>query len=166
MEHGHNSGLSKQITLIMACDGNFNIGKDGTMLFHIPKDLARYKKITMGKNLYCGRKTFDDMGPLKGRRIIVLSRGEVPKADKVIHDFDEFKKELMNDPDGYFVGGASLTKKLYPDITKILMTRVFETFDADTGIGDPEDHGFVIAEESEIMEDIGLHFKYVTYVRK
>ncbi len=80
MEHGHNSGLSKQITLIIACDGNFNIGKDGTMLFHIPKDLARYKKITMGKNLYCGRKTFDDMGPLKGRRIIVLSRGEVPKA--------------------------------------------------------------------------------------
>lgn len=171
MEHRHHSFFQEQktdgITLIIACDGNFNIGLNGTMLFRIPGDLNNYKNITMGKNLYCGRKTFDDMGPLKGRHITVLtSRDDVKGADRIVNTFEDFKGLLLNDDNGYLVGGASLVKKLYDNIDRILMTKVKETFVADTGIGNPEDHGFEIKSMSEEYIEVGLHYKYIEYVRK
>lgn len=171
MEHRQHSFFQQKdtegITLIMATDANYNIGLNGKMLFHIPGDLANYKSITMGKNLYCGRKTFDDMGPLKGRHITVLTRkSEVPGADRVINSLDEFRETLLNDPSGYLVGGANLVKKLMPYITRILLTRTTETFEADAGIGNPEDHGFKIVAESEEHFEIGIHYKYIEYRRE
>lgn len=171
MEHRHHSffqnKITEGITLIIACDGNFNIGINGTMLFRIPGDLKNYKNLTMGKNLYCGRKTFGDMGALPGRHITVLtSRTELEGADRIINDFEEFKRELMNDKNGYLVGGASLVKKLYPEIDRILMTKVQETFEADTGIGDPEEHGFMLKAQSETYYEVGLHYQYIEYARE
>lgn len=165
MDCRHNCVLQLKTTLIMACDYDFGIGNNGTMLFHIPTDLANYKRITMGKNLYCGRHTFEDMGPLEGRHIIVLSRGEVPGADEVMHDFDEFRERLINDENGFLVGGASLVQKLYKDIGTIFMTRVKQVFEADTRIDDPLKHGFYISKESPWFREVGLDFKFVEYRR-
>ncbi len=60
---------------IVAIAKNNVIGKDNTLIWHIPKDLKHFKNTTMGKPILMGRKSYDSLGrPLPGRPNIVISR--------------------------------------------------------------------------------------------
>ena len=66
-----------QFTLVYARAANGAIGKNGTLPWHLPADLKRFKALTMGKPMVMGRKTFESLpGLLPGRRHIVLTRRE------------------------------------------------------------------------------------------
>ncbi len=69
-----------KISLIAAMDRNFAIGKDGTLPWHLPDDLKRFKALTVGKPILMGRKTAQSLGrALPGRLNLVLTRsGQVP----------------------------------------------------------------------------------------
>ena len=69
-----------KISLIAAMDRNFAIGKDGTLPWHLPDDLKRFKALTLGKPILMGRKTAQSLGrALPGRLNLVLTRsGQVP----------------------------------------------------------------------------------------
>ena len=82
------------IIAIVAMTKNFIIGDGFKMLWHLPEDLKRLKKITMGNPLIMGRKTYESIGkPLPGRANIILSRNLA--ADKssglkfVVNDFTQ-----------------------------------------------------------------------------
>jgi len=63
------------ITLVFAAAQNGVIGRDGTLPWHLPADLKRFKALTLGKPMVMGRKTFESFpAPLPGRRHIVLTR--------------------------------------------------------------------------------------------
>jgi len=63
------------ITIIIARAQNGVIGRGGTLPWHIPADLKRFKALTMGSVMVMGRKTFDSLpGILPGRRHIVVTR--------------------------------------------------------------------------------------------
>jgi len=68
--------------LVCALDRNYAIGRDGALPWHLPDDLRRFKKLTLGHPLLMGRKTAETLGrALPGRRNMVLTRsGEVPFA--------------------------------------------------------------------------------------
>lgn len=72
------------ISLIAALDRNRAIGRDGSMPWHLPDDLKRFKTLTLGKPVLMGRKTALAIGrPLPGRRNLVLTRGSTaPFADQ------------------------------------------------------------------------------------
>lgn len=156
------------VSVILAVDKNFGIGKDGDMLFRIDRDLKRFKRLTMGKNLYMGSSTFRSTGPLPGRKMIVLSRGEVEGADEVIHDVDEFRERLKNDKSAFLIGGAKTVNSFLDDIKYFYLTMVDEKFEADATIKDPEKHGFILDKESEKQfdEESGLKYKFLEYVFK
>ena len=60
---------------VVAMDPNRLIGRDGTLPWHLPEDLAFFKKTTLGHPVLMGRKTFESIGrPLPKRRNIVLTR--------------------------------------------------------------------------------------------
>ena len=64
-----------KIILLAAIARNGVIGKDGHLPWHLPPDMARFRRLTMGHPLIMGRKTWDSIGgPLDGRLNIVLSR--------------------------------------------------------------------------------------------
>src|SRR3712207_9573257 len=64
-----------KITLVVARPQNGVIGRDGTLPWHIPADLKRFKALTMGSVMVMGRRTFESLpGLLPGRRHIVLTR--------------------------------------------------------------------------------------------
>ena len=70
--------------MIVACDRNGAIGKDGDLPWRQSTDLQHFKKITMGSNLIMGRKTWDSLpGMLPGREHFVLSRGEVEGVEVI-----------------------------------------------------------------------------------
>lgn len=71
--------------MIMAMDANKLIGKAGGLPWYIPGELAYFKKVTMGKPVVMGRKTFDSIGkPLPGRTNIVVTRNANWSAEGVI----------------------------------------------------------------------------------
>ena len=66
-----------QISLIAALDRNYAIGRDGTMPWHLPDDLKRFKALTLGKPVLMGRKTALAIGrALPGRMNLVLTRSD------------------------------------------------------------------------------------------
>ncbi|WP_241006322.1 dihydrofolate reductase, partial [Aeromonas media] len=64
-----------KISMIVAMAQDRVIGKDNQMPWHLPADLAHFKRVTLGKPVLMGRKTFESIGrPLPGRRNLVISR--------------------------------------------------------------------------------------------
>ena len=79
------------VTLIVAVADTGVIGRDNTLPWHLPEDLKRFKRLTMGKPIVMGRKTYESIGkPLPGRQNIVLTRGANYRRDgvTVVHDID------------------------------------------------------------------------------
>jgi len=69
------SHMTAQLTLVVALDRDNGIGIDNRMPWHLPHDLAHFKRVTLGKPVIMGRKTFDSIGrALPGRRNIVITR--------------------------------------------------------------------------------------------
>ena len=70
------------ISLIAAVARNGTIGRGGRMPWHLPADLARFKRLTLGHTVLMGRRTWESLGrPLPGRRNVVLTHDRVvPRA--------------------------------------------------------------------------------------
>ena len=103
------------ISLIVACDAEYGIGKGGTMPWHFPADFAYFKEKTQGHVLIAGRKNFEDMGVLPHRKTIVVTRDHnYCHADPQVycaHDIFEAvekAKWLEQNDEICIVGGAQI----------------------------------------------------------
>ncbi|MCI6609696.1 MAG: dihydrofolate reductase [Ezakiella sp.] len=180
MEHRRDSGfqLEKELldkrlaggklVAILAVDKNYGIGRNGEMLFWIDEDLHRFKALTIGKNLYMGRLTFESTGPLLQRKMIVLSRHETVGADETIKDKAEFINRLKMDKKGILIGGAATVNSMYDNIDYLYLTEVDKSLPADARIKNPLENGFMLDSESDSIYDEknDFNYKYVIYKRK
>ena len=77
------------LSMIFACDENGAIGKAGDLPWRQSTDLQHFKRITLGKTVVMGRKTWESLGrPLPQRRNIVMTRKGVEDNVETM-DFDE-----------------------------------------------------------------------------
>jgi dihydrofolate reductase len=115
------------VTLVVAVADNGVIGRDNALPWHLPEDLKRFKRITMGKPIVMGRKTFESIGkPLPGRLNIVLTRDANYRRGgvTVVHDVEgalraaEVAEEIM------VIGGSDLFRLFLPRATSVHLTRV------------------------------------------
>lgn len=122
------------ITLIAAVARNGVIGRDGDMPWKVPGEQRGFKAATMGHPMLMGRKTFEAMGALPGRRSIVLTRDPGFRADgvEVAHDLDEALL-LTQDEDHLFVtGGAQIYTLAMPYADRLLLSEIPLDVDGDT----------------------------------
>lgn len=123
-----------EIVFILARADNGVIGRDGTMPWHLPADLRRFKMLTQGRPMIMGRKTFDSLpGLLPGRRHIVLTRDRTWKDDgaEVANGVDAAIR-LANAPQISVIGGAEIYRLFLPLAQRIELTQVHATPDGDT----------------------------------
>jgi dihydrofolate reductase len=121
-----------ELVLIVARAKNGVIGKDGGLPWHLPEDLRRFKRMTVGKPVIMGRKTFESIGkPLPGRQNIVLTRDANWHAEgvTVVPNLAEAVAAAGLDPraraDGIMViGGAQIYAEALPSATRIELTEV------------------------------------------
>ncbi|MGQ0657083.1 MAG: dihydrofolate reductase [Chromatiales bacterium] len=109
----------------MALDENRIVGWDNTLPWHVPSDLKRFKKITMGKPVIMGRKTFQSIGkPLPGRRNVVLTKDRSFEAPGclVIHDADDALRILSGSREVMVIGGGEVYRRFLPLAERIYMT--------------------------------------------
>lgn len=128
------------IVLVVARADNRVIGKDGAMPWHLSEDLRRFKRITVGKPVIMGRKTFESIGkPLPGRHNIVLTRQPGWRAEgvTVVPNLAEAIAAAGLDPrtraDAIMVvGGADIYAQALPFATRIELTEIHAAPDGDT----------------------------------
>jgi dihydrofolate reductase len=140
------------IILVVAAAENDVIGRDGRMPWHLPEDLKRFRRMTVGHPVVMGRKTFDSIGkPLPGRHNIVLTRDRSWQADgvTVVPNLAEAIAAAGLDPraraDSIFVvGGAEIYALAMPIATGIELTRVHASPEGDTRFPRPDPDQWVL----------------------
>lgn len=151
---------------IVAVSENGGIGKDNELLFRISADLKRFKELTSGHTVIMGRKTLQSLPGGRGlpnRRNIVITRDSDFTAERaeVVHSIDEAL--ALADEDAFVIGGASIYAAMLPYCDKVYLTKVYAEAEADAYF--PALDGWQVAEQSEIMEENGLRFQYIDYVK-
>ena len=146
---------------VVAMDPNRLIGRDGSLPWHLPEDLAFFKKTTLGHSVLMGRKTFESIGrPLPKRRNFVLTRDKTwsHPGVEVIHSPDEIP-DL--DGDIFVIGGAEIYKALSGRIDVWLVSHVHHSYDGDTYLA-PFEIDFPKSEKVEGHEE----FTVKRYLRR
>ena len=132
-----------QVTLIVARAQNGVIGRDGTLPWHIPADLKRFKALTMGSVMVMGRKTFESLpGVLPGRRHVVITRDRAWRAEgvEIAHDADEAMRLAGSEPIS-LIGGVQIFALFLPLADRIELTEVLADIEGDTVLPDPRESG-------------------------
>lgn len=123
------------VSIIVATDDRGGIGRNGKLPWHLPEDLQRFKRVTMGKPIVMGRKTWDSIGrPLPGRQNVVISRQagfDAPGAI-VVGSLPDALRAAGDVPEVCVVGGAEIYRLALPLAQEIHLTRVHALVDADT----------------------------------
>jgi dihydrofolate reductase len=129
------------LSMIVATADNNIIGKDNDMPWHLPADLAYFKKVTLGKPIIMGRKTFESIGrPLPGRRNIVISRDESYQAEGIDSVTSvEQALALVDGSDGndgaeeiMVIGGGAIYAHCLPKADRLYITHIKAAIDGDT----------------------------------
>ncbi len=154
--------------MIYARASNGVIGKDGVMPWHIPADLKRFKKLTMGHAMIMGRKTFESFpSPLPGRRHIVLTRDAAWKAKgaEPAHSRSEALMLAGAEPIA-IIGGAEIYRLFQKEAERVEMTQVHADYEGDTFMDVPAAPWLQIAAEEHPAENGRPAFSYLTFLRE
>ena len=128
------SGAVREVALVAALDRDRAIGRDGTMPWHLPDDLKRFKALTRGHAILMGRRTADAIGrALPERRNLVLTRsGIAPFAGMEAVASLEAARALAGDGPLMVIGGGEVYALALPHATTLHLTHVdahFPVFD-------------------------------------
>lgn len=124
------------VTIIAAIAKNNALGKNNDLIWHLPADLKRFKKVTSGHHILMGRKTFESIGkPLPNRTSIIITRQNDYFVDGcLIANSLEQAINLAKDDDKIFIiGGAQIYKQAIKNnlVDRLDITLVHQEFEAD-----------------------------------
>lgn len=126
-----------KISMIAAMAHDRVIGKDNQMPWHLPADLAHFKRVTLGKPVLMGRKTFESIGrPLPGRRNLVISRNPGYQAEGIeVVDSVEVALALLVSSaveELMVIGGGHLYAEMLPSADRLYLTQIDLAVEGDT----------------------------------
>ena len=159
-----------RIGLIWAQARGGVIGKDGTMPWHLPEDLAHFKRTTLSHPVIMGRKTWDSLParfrPLPGRANLVVTRqGDWNEIGaQSASSLREALQQCENSEQVWVIGGAQIYAQAMPLADELVVTHIDADFDGDAfapAIG-PEWHE--VARDERVAAN-GLRLAFVTYRR-
>lgn len=166
--------------LIAAIDRNRAIGRNGSLLYRVPEDLRRFRELTTGNIVVCGRKTLESFPggrPLPNRETVVLSKQYENRegyaqltvartAEEALACVSSLRKDGQS---VYVIGGESVYKLFLDRCDTALLTEIdAETPDADAFFPElrAQDGWKAIDASPEQISSSGVRFRYVTYKKE
>ena len=140
--------MKLHLTAVVAMTPDRVIGRAGGLPWHLPDDLAFFKRTTSGHPIVMGRKTYESIGrPLPKRRNIVLTRDTDWSADgvEVIQHPDELQNLEGMSGQVFIIGGSEIYAAFLPILDDLLVSHVFASHEGDTHLPVFEDQ-FPISE--------------------
>jgi dihydrofolate reductase len=161
----------RRINLIYARAANGVIGKDGVMPWHLPEDLAHFRKLTHGCPVIMGRKTWDSLPPkfrpLPGRTNIVITRQDDWQAEGAQRaaGLPDALAQAGNVPDIWIIGGAQIYAQAEPLAGRVEVTEIAQDFDGDAYAPTLGAEWVEDAREEHVSSG-GMAFSFVRYLRQ
>jgi dihydrofolate reductase len=162
---------TRQLTLVVAMDAQRGIGVDNRLPWHLPEDLAHFKRVTLGHPIIMGRKTFDSIGrPLPKRRNIVVTRNQdwSHEGVEVARSLQE-AVALVPDEPASIIGGAQIFNEAMEIVDRMIVTHINGVYRCDTFFPeiDPTQWAAVSRElqHAEAADGGAVDFSFVTYER-
>jgi dihydrofolate reductase len=165
-----------QINLIWAQAKNRVIGLKGSMPWHLPEDLAHFKRTTQGAPVIMGRKTWDSLPakfrPLPGRMNLVISSDAQTRENLKLNGCSPSPSlrealsicEQLAPPDVWVIGGAQIYAQALPLAHKLVITQIDALFDGDAFA--PElDASWRLSERHSHVSSNALAFSFNTYLK-
>lgn len=159
------------VSIIAAMDRNRLIGNKNQLPWHLPADLAHFKKVTMGKPIIMGRKTYDSIGrSLPGRTNIVLTRDADFHADGVVvaYNLQQAFEYAGGSDEVMIIGGSSIYELALPQADRLYLTYVEAAYQGDAWFPGFElgQWCVVASEEHGADQKNACDYSFVTYQRK
>lgn len=163
--------MGREISLIWAMDKMGLIGKENQMPWHLPGELAYFRKVTTGHPIIMGRKTFESIGskPLPNRTNVIMTRDRQFTAPGcvVLHSVEEALAHVADEP-CFVIGGAQIYRAFLPLADKLYVTHIDHAFEGDEYF--PEvawsDWQLISEEPGKTDERNPYRFSFRIYVRK
>lgn len=159
------------ISIIVAIAENFAIGKNNELLFHLPDDLKRFKRITTGHPVIMGRNTLLSLPrwPLPKRRNIVIT--DNPQDDfpgcEIVFSVQEALDRVINEEEAFVIGGGLVYRQFFPLAHRLYLTLVHKPFDADTWFPAIEYSEWETLSREEHFDEVnGFAYSYLDLKRK
>lgn len=162
-----------KLIMIAAAGENDALGKDNALLWHLPDDFKRFKKLTTGHKIIMGRKTFESFPkPLPNRWNIIITRDphySLPITDGiVVHSMESALTLVAEDAQAYIIGGGEIYAMGMEVSHHIELTRVHGTFEADTFFPSIDSNEWDLVQEEYHPKDErhDYAFSYLRYDKK
>jgi dihydrofolate reductase len=154
------------LTIIVATDKQGGIGINNKLPWHLPEDLAHFKRTTTGNTIIMGRKTFDSIGrALPNRRNIVITRNLDWQHDGVESVTSlQAAQDLVMEESAFVIGGAQIYEQALPIADQLIITQIQQDFICDAFFPkiDPQQWE-EISRENRHSETSNLDYAFVTY---
>jgi dihydrofolate reductase len=160
------------ISIIVAISEDWGIGKNNELLWHIPEDLKRFKKLTMGQCIVMGKKTWESLPkrPLPGRRNIVLTDvpGEIIEGSITAYSIEDALGKCGSGEEIFIIGGGSIYRQFMPLADRLYITHIHMKAEADVYFPVIESSVWEPLEKEEHPEDTEGNpaYSYVIYRRR
>ncbi len=153
-----------KISLIAAiASGNRALGKNNKLIYKIPQDLDRFKKITSNHTVIMGRKTFESIGhPLPNRVNIIITHDTNYSAEgcRMVNSLDEALRLAQGNDEVFIIGGGQIYQEAINLADKLYLTIVEDNPEADTFFPDYAKFTKIIW-QSEEQEFAGFKYRFL-----
>ena len=157
-----------RINMIFARAANGVIGSNNRMPWHLPEDMAHFKRLTQGWPVIMGRKTWDSLPPkfrpLPGRRNVVITRQQGWKEDgaEPAASLADALKICAQSEEVWIIGGAQIYAQAEPLAQRIEVTEIAQDFEGDA-FAPPLGSEWIEAAREDHISSNGLKFSFITY---
>ena len=160
------------ISIIVAVSDDWGIGKDNELLWHISEDLKRFKRLTTGKTVIMGKKTWYSLPkrPLPGRKNIVLTDipEEIIDGSETVYSIEEALDRCSKDEEAFVIGGGTIYRQFMPIADRLYITHVHKKAPADIYFPEIDLNIWEIAEKEDFQgsgEDL-IPYSFTIYERR
>ena len=164
--------MSKKISIIVAIASNHAIGKDNDLLWHISKDLKRFKEMTLDHFIVMGKKTYFSLPkrPLPNRTSMIITDVEGEEIDGCLmaYSIEDAIAKMDSKNENFIIGGGSIYSQFIKHANKMYITRVHKDFEADIFFPEFSLDEWKLEGKVDVDDDDQNDFSYSfeTYVRK
>lgn len=159
------------ISIIVAVSEDLGIGKNNDLLWHLPEDMKRFKKLTTGNTVVMGKRTWESLPrrPLPNRRNVVITDkpGETFEGAVAAYSIEDAVAKCKDDNEVFIIGGGSIYRQFMPVADRLYITHVHRKTEADVYFPEISRKIWKVIEKEEFRPaDDGIPYTYVIYGRR
>ena len=152
------------ISIIVAVAENHAIGKNNDLLWQIPEDLKRFKRLTTGHTIIMGKNTYESLPkrPLPNRRSVIITDNPAESFEGcvTVYSIEEARNQCNPLEENFIIGGASVYRQFLPFTDRLYITTVNKAFEGDVFFPEIDINDWKLISDEHCAEDTANNFSY------